>query len=159
MKQFLAALMTWILIPTSASALDLDDLLLGFELGSTVEQAERHARSQDWKIEPLSPHLPREWKVVGAEAGLFVCEGRVLAVRRQLEGGLDEFAAMVQRMPAYLGKPTTQVATFMAGVTRISTVDTRFEEMDDIGASIQLSSTDGKIGLNTNVWLSVECSD
>lgn len=159
MAKIRSIFMSLILITTPAAAFELDDLLLGFELGNTIEQAEQHALSQSWTLKPFSPNLPHTLEIEGAEATLYVCDGQVLSVQRQLGGGLDEFAALVFSLQLSLGEPTTQVASLMAGATRISIVSAKFEEENGKGAWIQLGSYDGEIRINTNVWSTIECSN
>ncbi len=82
-----SALSALIALFSSTTMLNAEDLLLGFELGGTLEQAHAHASSNGWTLRPIHDDLKRIWLIVGVDADLYVCENRVLAVRREFEGG------------------------------------------------------------------------
>lgn len=111
----------------------------GFELGSSLDEAQQHASSRDWEFVQLSPELPGQWKVegsTGTQIGLFVCGDTVTSVNQHKPGDLDEFASIVWRLSFSHGEPDTQVATFMTGSTRISNVDARFAEFEGLKATV-----------------------
>lgn len=136
-----------------------DDLQLGFELGSQLADARNNASKNGWSLRRLSADLSNEWIVEGVNGGLFVCDNKVMAVRRNFEGNLDDFASMVRNTTITRGPPETTVVTFMAGKVRISNIDARYEAEDGSGASIQLHSTEGKVGISTNVWSAEDCAN
>ena len=136
-----------------------DELHLGFELGSSLADARYHASANGWSLRRLSEDLPNEWAVDGANGGLFVCDNRVLAVRRNFEGTLDDFALMVEHATRTRGLPKTTIVTFMAGNVRVSNIDSRYDAEDGSGALIQLNSTDGNVGISTNVWSAEACEE
>ena len=145
-----------IVLPIELSA--ADELQLGFKLGSQLADARSYASANGWSLRLLSDDLPNEWIVEGTDGGVFVCNNRVLAIRRHLEGNLDDFASMVRDATITRGPPEMTVVTFMAGNVRISNIDARYEAEDGSGVSIQLSSTDGKVGISTNVWSAEDCA-
>lgn len=143
---------------TSSEILAAEDLLLGFQLGDTMEQAKVHAKSNGWVLQALSDDLQRVWVIEGVDADLYVCKNRVLAVRREFLGGLDEFATLVQEVQFEQGVPETRVITFRSGSRRISNVDARFQADNGTTTLVQLSSIDGEVGVSTNVWFPDVCS-
>jgi hypothetical protein len=85
-----------LLVPQAVLAAS-KDILLGFELGGSIDRASEHAESQGWRLLPLeSDTLQRIWIIEGANADLYVCDDIVLAVRRDYQGGIDKFASLVQ---------------------------------------------------------------
>ncbi|WP_299657727.1 hypothetical protein [uncultured Tateyamaria sp.] len=154
-----AALSALSLSFVSPAMLSAEDLHLGFEIGGTLEQARIHAYSNGWTLRPLPEELQRIWVIDGVDADLYICKNRVLAVRRQFDGGIDEFTKLVQQVQRDKGLPDTNVITFRSGVRRISNVDARFEVDDGTEILVQLSSIDGEVGVSTNVWLAEACAD
>ena len=136
-----------------------NELQLGFELGIQLDDARNYASANGWSLRPSSEHLPNEWVVEGTDGSLFVCDNRVVAVRRNFEGTLDEFASMVGHTTRTLGSPETTIVTFMAGNVRVSNIDTRYDAEDGSGVLIQLNSIDGIIGISTNVWSAEDCAE
>ncbi|MEM8536694.1 MAG: hypothetical protein AAGF56_02415 [Pseudomonadota bacterium] len=136
-----------------------DELQLGFELGIQLDDARNYASANGWSLRPMSADLPNEWVVDGTDGSLFICENRVLAVRRNFEGTLDIFASMVVNATGTRGLPETTIVTFMVGNVRISNIDARYDAEDGSGLLIQLNSTDGNIGILTNVWSAEDCSE
>ncbi len=159
LQQFRKTLTFCSLMIMSPAMVVAEDLVLGFQLGGTLSQAHDHATSNGWVLHPLSKYLPKEWVVDGGGAGLFVCEDRVLAIRRTFEGSVDQFAIMVQDVTLKRGLPKTSIVTFMAGNVRMSNIDARFEADDGSGVLVQLSSTSGKAKISTNVWSGIDCHD
>lgn len=128
----------------------------GFVLGGTMEAAQRHAAEQEWTLKPLSDNLPGRWIVEGEALTLFVCEGTVTSVARELEGDLEEFAALVFSMQLELGEPDIQITSVPSGVGSIATIDARFET-DDGAASVVLQSLGGERTFAVNHWIASAC--
>lgn len=138
-----------------AHASDTQDLG-SFVLGVPLEAAQQHALQMGWQLVHLSDSLPGQWAVDGSSLSLFVCDGTVGSVGRQLEGDLEEFAARVFSMELQLGKPDIQILSLPSGAGDISTVDASFVT-DDGGAKVQLQSIDGKQTLSVNHWIDLNC--
>lgn len=115
----------------------------GFMLGGSFEAAQQHALEQEWKLVPLSDNLPGQWVVEDTNLSLFVCNEIVASVSEQLEGDLEEFAALVFKMQLELGKPDIQILSIPSGLGSISTIDARFDT-ENGGATVQLQSIGGK---------------
>ena len=128
----------------------------GFMLGNTFEAAQQRAFQQEWKLVPLSDNLPGQWVVEGENLSLFVCNGIVASVSKQLEGELEEYTALVFSMQLEVGKPDIQISNLHSGIGTISTIDARFE-IENGGANVQLQSVDGKRALSINHWIEGEC--
>ncbi|WP_083098481.1 hypothetical protein [Pseudophaeobacter leonis] len=128
----------------------------GFMLGETFEAAQQRALEQEWKLVPLSDSLPGQWVVEGENLSLFICNGIVTSVLKQLQGELEEFTALVFSMQLEVGKPDIQITNLHSGIGTISTIDARFET-DNGGATVQLQSIDGKRGFSVNYWIEGEC--
>ncbi|RBW41077.1 hypothetical protein DS901_18440 [Loktanella sp. D2R18] len=159
MLKFSNTFVTFGLIALPIQLFAADELQLGFELGSILPDARAYASANGWALRRLSEDLPNEWVVEGADGGLFVCDNTVLAVRRNFEGNVDDFASMVLETTIARGAPETNIVTFLAGNVRISNIDARYESEDGSGVQIQLHSTDGKVGISTNVWSAEGCAD
>lgn len=159
MPKLCSTLCTVGLISLSIEMCAADELKLGFELGIRLDDARNYVSANGWSLRPLSEGLPNEWVVEGTSVGLFVCEDRVVAVRRNFAGNLDDFASMVGSTTISLGPPETTIVTFKSGSMRVSNIDARFDAEDGSGVLIQLSSTDGKIGILTNVWSAQGCAE
>ncbi|MBB4120931.1 hypothetical protein [Martelella radicis] len=134
----------------------------GFEIGRSLDEAKHHASMQGWRLVRLSPELPGQWIVEGnahGKIGLFVCGHVISGVHKYASGDLDEFARIVMELQRTHRKtePDMQVATFFAGATRISNVDVRFADLDGLSVNVQLSSTDGRLGISTNYFRKGEC--
>ncbi|KAA3514049.1 hypothetical protein DXM21_04200 [Agrobacterium rosae] len=129
----------------------------GFTLGSSFGDAKLHADSRGWQITPLSPELPGSW-VVGQDIGIYVCDDTLESLSKRLTGNLDDFAAQVAELTVYRGKPAFQVASFMIGSTRISSIDARFPNVDNINVAVQFESTGGKLAITTR-YFSDKCAD
>lgn len=148
-KVFAFVLISCSLSSGSAFAQRFDDLQ-GFKLGSTFAEAQQNANANGWQLRQLSPALPREWIVEGTNLGLFVCGEEIAAIRKELAGGLDEFATIVSDLRIIYGAPSTTVATFSVGPARISNIDARFESKPGAQIEVQLSSAGGKVGVHVN---------
>lgn len=159
MSKFRSAFLTLSLLFLPTVTFAAGELHLGFKLWSQLTDARSHAAANGWSLRLLSEDLPNEWIVEGAGGSLFVCGDRVLAVRRHLEGTLDDFASMVHEATISQGSPETTVVTFMAGNVRISNIDARYEAEDGSGYLIQLRSTDGSVGVSTNFWSGERCEN
>lgn len=159
MSPFHSTFLTFSLLAFPNVMFAADELQLGFKLGSQLTDARSHASANGWSLRLLSEDLPNEWIVEGADGGLFVCDNRVLAVRRHLKGNIDNFASMVRDATISQGSPDTTVVTFMSGNVRISNIDARYEAEDGSGYSIQLHSTDGNVGISTNFWSAERCEN
>jgi hypothetical protein len=130
----------------------------GFRLGSSLDDAKRHAASRGWQLVPTSPELPGSWLVKDHNIGIHVCTDTVASISQSSPGGLDDFAKLVSDLEMERGKPTLQVASFMAGSTRISTVDARFPEAEGLIVAVQFGSAGGKLAIST-AYLSDKCAD
>ena len=134
----------------------------GFKLGSSLEEAQRHASSRGWELVRLSPELPSQWEVegnTGAEVGLFICDDTVTSVHQYKPGDLDEFARIFTdlRIARRQMEPIIQVVTFAAGAAQISNVDVKFAELGGHKVNVQLSSTGGRLGISTNYFIGGGC--
>jgi len=141
-------------IGASAEPLDFSE---GFRLGGSFEDAKRHARAQGWQLVSIAPELPGQWQVKGsaqAQISLFVCADKVASVSVFKPGDLDDFATLVAELQIALRQlnPEVKIITFRAGATRISNIDVHFAEWDGHRLSVQLSSTDGCLGISTNYY-------
>jgi hypothetical protein len=90
--------------------------------------------------------------------GIYVCSDTVASISQSSSGDLDDFAKLVSDLQREWGKPILQVASFMAGSTRISTVDARFPEVEGVNIAVQLASTGGKLTISSK-YFSGECAD
>lgn len=124
--------------------------LQGFHLGSSLSEAQQYAVSRGWSLRRLSADLPGEWTVQETGLGLFVCDGKVAAVRKSVAGGVDEFAASVAKLRKELGEPKTEIAAFPAGTKKISNITASFDQRLPYSVSVQLSSTDGHLAIGIN---------
>jgi hypothetical protein len=128
----------------------------GFAFCTTLKQAQQYATSQNWRMSQI---LPGEWLIDGTNIGLFIRDNKVMAVRRQIDGGLDEFASIVFRLQRKWGKPDIQIAALNSGGGQISNIDTKFNTSEGQGIKVQFSSVNGKIGIFTNHWSKVNCDE
>lgn len=128
----------------------------GLILGSSVEAAQQHALERGWLLVPLSDNLLGQWKVEGSNLSLYVCDGTVVAILEQLDGDLEEFAALVFKMQLESGKPDVQIQSLPSGIGVISTIDARFDT-DYGGAIAQLQSIGGGRTLSVSRWIEAEC--
>ncbi|SFJ04734.1 hypothetical protein [Celeribacter neptunius] len=145
----------YLLVASIAHASDPADLG-GFILGSSLEEAQSHARTQEWTLAPISENLPGSWTVEGTNLSLFICNGTVKSIKEKLEGDFEEFTALVFSMQLELGQPEIKILSLPSGVGVISTIDVRFE-MAGGGASVQLQSIGGNRTFSTNRWIESEC--
>ncbi|MHC2215529.1 hypothetical protein ACVIGV_000917 [Rhizobium leguminosarum] len=116
-----------------------------FKLGSSLEEARRISSERGWKVRVLSPNLPGQWYVDGAEVSLFVCDNnQITSVTKTRDGGIDEFASIVfYSFTAKYGRPETTVTTFPLGPTTVSSIDSRFAPSGGESVSVQLQSIGG----------------
>lgn len=121
-----------------------------FKLGSSLADAQRISLDKGWKVRALSPDLPGQWFVDGADVGLFVCDDKIGAVTKTRDGGVDEFASIVSGLFMDHGKPDTTIVTFMSGQTKISSIDARFASSGGESISMQLQSIDGHLRITMN---------
>jgi hypothetical protein len=124
----------------------------GFRLGSSLDDAKQHAISQGWQLAPVSAELPGSWLVKGQKIGIYVCNDTVASVSQSSPGNLDDFARLVSDLQMERGKPQLQIGTFMAGSTRISTVDARFAESGGLNITVQFGSYAGVLTISTNYF-------
>ena len=162
----------WVLLPLSLQiigtvmmfshfdsiAADRVDLPGGFRLGSSLNEAKRHAAATGWQLVAMPPELSGQWFVKEANIGIYVCDDAVASVTQSSEGDLDDFAQLVFDLQMMRGEPKMQTASFMAGATRISNIDARFAEVDGVGVAVQLNSTAGRLTISTN-YFSDTCAD
>ncbi|MBP2537211.1 hypothetical protein [Agrobacterium tumefaciens] len=140
----------------AAYAQSFDDLH-GFELDQGLADARKNASARGWELKK-SPTFPGEWIVSGTDFSLYTCDDKITAVRVHKVGTLDDFALIVDELQAKHGQPTTNMSTFMAGTIRISTIEASFKgKSSDI--KVQLSSSDGKLGLSANFISNLRCSN
>lgn len=139
-----------------AYATDQPDLG-GFMLGGSFEAAQQHALEQEWKLVQHSENLPGQWVVEEANLSLFVCNGIVTSIAEQLEGDLEEFAALILTMQLEFGKPDIQILSIPSGIGIISTIDARFDTNNG-GATVQLQSIGGKRTFSESHWINTECN-
>lgn len=155
LKKLTSFLMLVSILPTELTA--SEDFLLGFELGGTIKQAHNHALSKNWRLRPRSEHLPNEWIVEGANGELLTCDDKVLAVRRQFEGGIDKFTKLVEAVQLERGSPKTTIVARHTPLGRISTIDARFKSDDTSELLIQLRGTDDTVQVRTDFFSGAEC--
>ncbi|MEB3046575.1 hypothetical protein [Rhizobium mulingense] len=116
-----------------------------FELGSSLEQARRISIEKGWQIRELSPNLPGQWYVDGAEVALFVCDNnRIAGVTKTRDGSIDDFASIVfYSFTSKYGEPKTTVVTYPLGPTTVSSIDSKFALPGGESLSVQLQSIGG----------------
>ncbi|MGZ2483972.1 hypothetical protein ACVITL_002495 [Rhizobium pisi] len=103
-------------------------------------------------MKELSPFLPGNWLVEGSNLGLFVCDDKVASIQQHRDGGLQDFALIVQDFRIEYGEPATTIVTFPVGPTWISNIDVRFTSPSGESVNVQLSSTDEKLGIHLNFF-------
>jgi hypothetical protein len=130
----------------------------GFLLRSSLEEAKQHAISRGWQLAPLPRELPGQWEVKGQRIGLFICENTISRISQSASGDLDEFARFIFDLQLKRGKPDLQIVNFMSGVTEFSNVDARFDEVEGVGISVQLSSIAGALAMSRSYWSRNSCS-
>lgn len=93
----------------------------------------------------LSPNLPGQWYVDGAEVSLFVCDNNQIAsVMKTRDGGVDDFASIVfYSFTAKYGRPETTVVTYPLGPTTVSSIDSIFAPTGGESVSVHLQSIGG----------------
>jgi hypothetical protein len=133
------------------------DGLHDFQLRSSFVDAQRNASANGWKLKQSSPSFPHEWIVEGTDLRLFICENKVAAIGKHPDGGFDEFASIVWDLQMKYGEPTTKVATFMTGATRMSLIDTQFTLTSGELITVQLSSWGSKLSIHMNLSSKIEC--
>jgi hypothetical protein len=133
------------------------DGLHDFQLGSSFVEAQRNATANGWELKQSSLSFPHEWIVEGTDLRLFICENRVAAIGKHPSGEFEEFASIVGNLQVKYGAPTTKVATFMAGATRTSLVDSKFDLASGEHIVVQLSSWGGKLSIHMNYSSDVDC--
>ena len=154
LKIIVAAMLTCNSGPAAAEQIKIPG---DFRLGSSLDEAKRHALSQGWQLLAISPDLPNSWLVKEQDIGVHLCGNIVGSVTQSSPGDLDDFAQIVSSLQTERGKPTIQIGSFMAGSTLISSIDARFAEEEGIGIVVQFSSTAGKLAISTG-YFSAGCS-
>lgn len=148
-----------VLASVGLNARRFDDLG-GFEIGTSFADAQRHAEAKGWQLSQFSPDMPGEWRVDGTNLGLYACNDRIVAIRKNLEGSIDEFAEIVMMLRSRHGEPSMQALSFPIGTHTISNIDARFAPNDrGTSVAVQLSSLDGKPSINMNYYSELGCSD
>ena len=145
----------------STGVIAAEDLILGFELGGTLQQAKDHAQLEGWILRPHSAdRRQRLWVIEGADATLEVCKDRVFGVTRFFEGGVDEFAALEARVQRSIlnWSPTTTIQRLGSGNERISLIDAVFAADDGSRTIVRLRSTNGEVDVRLLTWLTSACS-
>ncbi|PDS78073.1 hypothetical protein [Rhizobium sp. L43] len=135
----------------AACAQTLDDLH-DFKLGSSFADAQQNASEKGWKLKELSSFLPGNWLVEGSNLSLFVCDDKVASIQQHRDGGLHDFALIVQDFRIEYGEPATTIVTFPVGPTWISNIDVRFTSSSGESVNVQLSSVDEKLGIHLNFF-------
>ncbi|TGR72431.1 hypothetical protein EN837_03535 [bacterium M00.F.Ca.ET.194.01.1.1] len=154
LKIIVAAMLTCNSGPAAAEQIKIPG---NFRLGSSLDEAKRHAVSQGWQLLAISPELPNSWLVKEQNIGVHVCGDIIGSVTQSSPGDLDDFAQIVSSLQTERGKPTIQIGSFMAGSTLISSIDARFAETEGIGIAVQFSSTAGKLAISTR-YFSAKCA-
>ncbi|MBB3918457.1 hypothetical protein [Rhizobium fabae] len=139
-------------LSTGATCAQTLDGLHDFKLGSSFADAQRNASEKGWRLKELSPFLPGNWLVEGSNLGLFVCDDKVASIQQHRDGGLHDFALIVQDFRIEYGEPATTIVTFPIGPTWISNIDVRFTSPSGESVNVQLSSTDEKLGIHLNFF-------
>ncbi|XAZ25417.1 hypothetical protein LVY75_19955 [Sinorhizobium sp. B11] len=117
-----------------------------FKLGSSLDEARRISSERGWKVRVLSPDLPGQWYVDGAEVNLFVCDNnnKIASVSKTRDGGVDEFASIVSySFTSKYGQPKTTVVAFPLGQTTVSSIDSTFAPSEGESVRVQLQSIGG----------------
>ncbi|MCQ1764583.1 hypothetical protein NOJ28_03485 [Neorhizobium galegae] len=133
------------------------DGLHDFQLGSSFVEAQRNATANGWELKQSSLSFPYEWVVEGTDLRLFICENRVAAIGKHPSGEFEEFVSIVWNLQLRYGAPTTKVATFMAGATRISLIDANFALASDEHILVQLGHWGDKLSIHMNYSSDIEC--
>jgi hypothetical protein len=130
-----------------------------FELGSSLDEARRISSQRGWNVRVLSPELPGQWYVDGAEVGLFVCDNnQIAAVTKTRDGGVDEFASIVfYSFTVKYGRPETTVVAFPLGLNTVSSIDSRFAPAGRESVSVQLQSIGGHSRVTVNRASETSC--
>ncbi|MDZ4088370.1 MAG: hypothetical protein U1E69_16400 [Tabrizicola sp.] len=144
------------LLVASAALADESGMHHGFVLGSSFEDAQKHAVANGFKLAPLSDDLPGSWSVAETGQTLFVCGDTVTSITERLNGDLEEFTALVFSLTVKFGEPETQILSVPSGTGIISTIDARFITGDG-GALVQLQSIDGKRSFSASFWNESDC--
>jgi len=146
-------------LSSGATCAQTPDDLHDFKLGSSFADAQRNASEKGWKLKELSSFhpdlssfLPGQWVVEGSNLGLFVCDDKVASIQQHRDGGLHDFALIVQDFRIEYGEPATTIVTFPIGPTWISNIDVRFTSPSGESVNVQLSSTDEKLGIHLNFF-------
>lgn len=124
-----------------------------FKLGSSLDEARRISSERGWKVRVLSPDLPGQWYVDGAEVSLFVCDNnnKIASVAKTRDGGVDEFASTVfYSFTSRYGRPETTVVAFPLGQTTVSSIDSKFAPSRGESVSVQLQSVGGHSRITVN---------
>ncbi|PDT28159.1 hypothetical protein CO660_19075 [Rhizobium sp. L9] len=139
-------------LTSGATCAQTPDGLHDFKLGSSFADAQRNASEKGWRLKELSPNLPGNWVVEGSNLGLFICNDKVGSIQQHRNGGLHDFALIVQHFQIEYGKPETTIVTFPVGPTWISNIDASFASPSGESVTVQLSSTDEKLGIHLNFF-------
>jgi hypothetical protein len=137
------------------------DVLLGFELGETLEQAKDHAQLNDWQIRPHPSDTTRRlWVIEGANAVLEICQNNVFSITRNYEGGIDEFVALEASVRGEIlnGVPETNIFQLHSDGQTSSFIDSEFTAQDGSQTIVRLRSTNGEAKVLTLIWQSEVCS-
>lgn len=128
------------------------DLPGDFRLGSSLEEARRHATSHGWKLDQLSPQFPWVWVVEEQKIFLNFCSGAISSITQNTSGSLAEFSQLVFEFEISRGKPEIKVDTFLSGGVRFTDISARFPDVDGLGISVRLDSIAGRHSIKTNYF-------
>lgn len=138
-----------------------EDPTLGFEFGSSLEQARDYAQSRGWGLrQPAGWTQTNIWSVVGAEATIKFCKNKLLGVDRRYAGGVEEFVILVARIQREIlnGLPETNILQLDLVDKRVSLIDATFLAKDGSQTVVRLRSIDGEVDILTMTWLADVCS-
>ena len=138
-----------------------EDRTLGFELGSSLEQAQDYAHSRGWELmQTASRTHNSHWSVIGAEATIVFCKNKLFSVDRRYIGGVEEFVSLEARIRREIlnGLPETDIQQISLDGNRVSLVDANFLAKDGSHTVVRLRSNDGKVDVLTMTWLAEVCS-
>ncbi|NEJ72539.1 hypothetical protein GR197_18675 [Rhizobium phaseoli] len=139
-------------LSSDATCAQMLDGLHDFKLGSSFADAWRNASEKGWRLKELSPNLPGNWVVEGSNLSLFICNDKVGSIQQHRDGGLHDFALIVQDFRIKYGEPATTILTFPVGPTWISNIDARFASPSGETVNVKLSEAAGKFGIDFNFY-------
>ncbi|MEP7455733.1 hypothetical protein [Phyllobacterium sp. SB3] len=128
-------------IHTSANAFEYN----GFRSAMTLPDAEKAAAALGTKLTQMKAPLDSNFIVEGKSFSIFVCGGKVASLNTQHEGGIAEFALLINFRSIKFGEPKLQVVSLRPSMANI---DANFDLPNGEKRYLQLHSYDGKVGIS-----------